>query len=763
MIPALRTLAGFGWLFLVPCLLSAQAPLSEASLRSRWSVWEQQQYREVLALVPDRQLYLAGETMLLDLHVVDGRFHQASRLSIVAYVELFDQQGQAAGRLKCPLAEGMAQASLQLPADLPTGVYLLRGHTRWMRNQTSSSFFHAWIRVAQPGNLDKPANLSLQLATFPEGGNWLGGTPTRFALQAKGASLPLTAELWQDSSRLQAVELGEEGLGMMEAIVNPGQAYELRLIQQDSLILAQPLKPEQGTGWGLRAELAQSGAPLRVTLERSRGAAPEPAWLVVMHRGGLRWLSAVQPGSTQVPASALRPGLNELLLLEARDARLLAHRSVLVPSPALSPASNSPVSASFRDTLSMALTLPGNSAFPLRLTARIVDANSPQGTLASLLDWQADLLQPAGLHLPFSPQALHAWLVFQSKGVDQVLPPWLGAGVAPAFAPETHGHIVEGKLTGMGGAALVGEELFLAVPSPVAFVHRAVSDKEGKFLFVVEPEIGQPKEVIIRSAAAQEAGNRIELIPAYAAFEAPASWPSFSITSTEKAALEARYGNQQVATRYDQQPLKEATSTGLVPCYGQTFASYRFADYTPMPTRETFREYLSQAYLRNREGEQDIYLAEGDGVFSDRPLMLIDGVPVFASADILTMDHRLVERVEIMNQRWYLNGTSYGGVFHLITRSGDFSHSRLGTGDLRVALPLFSQAPVGQTLPPLRTPVLQGNQALGTVIWQPGQPAPALRVLLSDVEGDFVLRMEGIDAQGKVVSWDQPIQVGIEK
>lgn len=764
MIAAIRTLAITGWLLLLPAALPAQAPLTEASIRSRWSEWEQQQYHEVLALVPDRQLYLAGENMLLDLHLVEGRLHQVSRLSVVAYVELFDQQGQAIGRLKCSLTEGMAQTSLQLPADLPTGVYLLRGYTRWMRNQRYGAFTHAWVRVAQPGNLDRAARSEPGLAVFPEGGNWLQGTPTRFALKAEGASLPLRVELWQDSSRIQVADLDESGLGMMDAVVEPRQVYELRLWQEDTLLLVQSLEPEPGTGWGLRVGPAQSGAPLRVMVERSKGVANEPAWLVVMHRGALRWLGQAQPGTIQVPANALRPGVQEILLLNARDGRLLAHRSVLIPSPAPAQADNPLLSASFRDTLSMSATLPASSTYPLRLTARILESNSRPATLASLLDWQADLLRPAGLDVPDNPQALHTWLVFQSKVLDPVLPrPWLGPEVDPVFAPETQGHIVEGTITGPGGAPLANTELFLSVPGPVAFVHRAVSDKEGKFLFVVEPEIGQPREVIIRSAATREAGNRIELVPAFSPFFRPAAWPAFSITPAEKASLEDRYRRRQVAGRYDQQVLFEAPENNLVSCYGQTFASYRFADYTPMPTRETFREYLSQAYLRNREGEQDIYLAEGEGVFPDKPLMLIDGVPVFASADILTMDHRLVERVEIMNQRWYLNGASYGGVFHLITKSGDFSHSRLGTGDLRLALPLFSQAPSSQVFPPLRTPVLQGNQALGSVLLtQPGA-APSLQVLLSDVSGHFVLRMEGIDAQGRVVSWDQPIQVGMEK
>ena len=93
----------------------------------------------------DRDCYIAGEVIRLKFHVVNGAF-QPSQLSKVGYLELSDTE-KPQMQLKIVLENGSGAGKMTIPENIPTGIYLLSGYTRYMRNEGDNVFFKKQIAI----------------------------------------------------------------------------------------------------------------------------------------------------------------------------------------------------------------------------------------------------------------------------------------------------------------------------------------------------------------------------------------------------------------------------------------------------------------------------------------------------------------------------------------------------------------------------------------------------------------------------------------
>ena len=95
---------------------------------------------EKVSFTIDRDLYLSGETIWFTAQCLLANFNQASPLSTVIYFELFNADKKPFIREKFGLTTGKANGNLQIPAELPTGIYFLRAYTQFLRNFPTEVF-----------------------------------------------------------------------------------------------------------------------------------------------------------------------------------------------------------------------------------------------------------------------------------------------------------------------------------------------------------------------------------------------------------------------------------------------------------------------------------------------------------------------------------------------------------------------------------------------------------------------------------------------
>ncbi|MFB6341842.1 hypothetical protein ACE1ET_08970 [Saccharicrinis sp. FJH62] len=94
----------------------------------------------------DRTVYVAGEDIFFSAY----NLQQHSISSTVFYVDIVTEEGTAVSKACYFINSGKTSGKVRLPADLPDGIYKVRGYTRVMRNFGLNSFNTVIINVINP-------------------------------------------------------------------------------------------------------------------------------------------------------------------------------------------------------------------------------------------------------------------------------------------------------------------------------------------------------------------------------------------------------------------------------------------------------------------------------------------------------------------------------------------------------------------------------------------------------------------------------------
>lgn len=121
------------------------------------NAYGQQVLQDKIVGLTDRELYLPGETMWLKAFYLERNTNVLLPLNTVGYIELVKDR-QPFAQQKLQIHKGTASGYLELPANLPSGVYQLRMYTNWMKNFGIEAFFQKNISVIQPAEKKLPSN-----------------------------------------------------------------------------------------------------------------------------------------------------------------------------------------------------------------------------------------------------------------------------------------------------------------------------------------------------------------------------------------------------------------------------------------------------------------------------------------------------------------------------------------------------------------------------------------------------------------------------
>ena len=119
-------------------------------LFSGFSIKAEEKVHERVYIHTDKDCYIAGEEILLKFYLINNNF-QPSAVSKVGYVEICDT-GRPQMQMKVALEKGHGAGKIQIPRDMPSGVYLLSAYTRYMRNEGEKVFFNKQIVIVNVEN-----------------------------------------------------------------------------------------------------------------------------------------------------------------------------------------------------------------------------------------------------------------------------------------------------------------------------------------------------------------------------------------------------------------------------------------------------------------------------------------------------------------------------------------------------------------------------------------------------------------------------------
>jgi hypothetical protein len=766
----------------------AQAPTAPDSLAAtvgrQLQRYGQQTLVEKLYVHLDRPTYAARETMWLKLYAVDGTFHKPLPLSKVAYVEVLNSLHQPVLQTQIALREATGQGSLDLPATLPTGRYEVRAYTSWMKNFDPAFYFHTTVAIINTFAASGPpaganATPTYDVQFFPEGGQLVQGLASRVAFRvvdAAGRGQAATGTVRDGQGKVVAtLRTLRFGLGSFDFTPAAGGPYTAELLLPSGQKLTPKLPAAAAQGYVLRlAESSPTQLRLRVA---TRGVGADAASLALVgHTGQHIGLAQVARPNAQgeteflIEKSTLLAGISHLTVFNNHRQPVAERLYFRRPRPLALTVSPSQAQYGPRAKVTLNLALPPGAA-PANASVAVYQldslaAGAPPTDISSFLNLTADLkgtVENPGYYLRDSSQTGQQALdnLLLTHGWSRFSWPEVLAGRQPAlpYPPELRGPLVRGQVRTAAGAPAPGITAYLAVPSRAARFYTATSRTDGVVQFEPKDWYG-PQTLTLQTDWRRDSTYQLTVLSPYSERYAALALPALALGPAQAADLNRRHLQAQLPTtyfgRYRQYALPARDTVAF---YGVPPAQYRLDDYTRFKVlEEVLREYVQGVYVRSRKDGVHFMLADQlhHTLFEQDPLLLLDGVPIFNSRQLLAFDPLRIQRVAVFTNRYFYGAQQYEGVLSFNTYQGDLQGFTL---DPRALLETYESvqgqreffAPRYETAQQQQSPLPDQRNLLhwsGNVALAPSA-TQALTFYTSDQVGRYLVVVHGLAGNGQ--------------
>lgn len=330
------------------------------------------------------------------------------------------------------------------------------------------------------------------------------------------------------------------------------------------------------------------------------------------------------------------------------------------------------------------------------------------------------------------------------------------------YLPEPTGYLIRGYIRDKNsGAPMTGELLSLSFVGTQARCSFAKSDASGQFLFPVR-EYGK-KEIVIQRLSHEKNGYLIDLAYTFL-FDTELTYKTgpYYIDTTRMGEINGAVISMQVNRIYDPFLQKKSVRLhdGSFPdFFGEPDRTIILADYIELTTlREVFHEIVPEAIPTGKNENSSLRLINGHpGIdFSSPPLVLIDGVPVYEIDKVLAIKSSVIEKIEILNTRYFLNDIVIEGIINIVSRRGDLSMLdfdpsifRLEHDGLQDEYEICAPDYSSDSLRMSRIPDFRN-----TLFWDPAlstdrEGKATIEFYTSDEAGDYTVIVEGFSSDGR--------------
>ena len=789
-------------LLLTGCLLItagrgswAQQPL--AGLQQRFGTYQAQSLQEKLFVHADRSFYLTGEIMWFRLFDVDGSIHRPLDISKVAYLELLNSEQKAVLQTKVSMDTGKGMGSLLLPTSLPSGHYVLRAYTAWMKATSPAYLFEKPITIVNPFRtlgLPLPVDsLAYDVQFFPEGGNLVSGLPAKVAFKVvdtqKGLGVDCQgALLTQTNDTVARFATLKFGMGTFSFTPLPNTTYRVALKDRRKRAISRPLPAVYASGYTM--QVADPDAQqIRVIVRTNKPVsdANSAVYLIAQTRQIIKVaeVKAIRDNQATflVDKSSLGDGITQFTVFDAATQpvceRLYFKRppvNLLIAAKADKSQydTRSPVS------LALAATDGGGKSLAASVSVSVYRVDSLQsGEAINLPDYlwlTSDLrgtiespeyyLTTTGAEADAATDNLMLTQGWRRFRWEKVLTDSLKTGVFPEYK----GLTIQGRVTNaQTGEPAKGISTYLSVPGKVIQLRTVRSDDQGLVRYQLDKFYGT-HDVVLQTAT-PDSTYRLAIDNPYTETPATTRFPFFDLNANLTDQITTRSLSMQVQNSYHNQYTTptQPPRTDSAAFYGQPNEHYELDAFTRFTVmEEVLSEYVPGVLVRRRNRHFVLrvnnipYLQ----VFQDDPLLLIDGVPIVDTDRLMEFSPLKIKSLDVITRRYFLGYSNLSGIISFRTYKGDLAGFQLNPRAVVVEYDGL------QSRREFYTPQYASPQQLESrlpdfrslLYWNPDvltglQKENNLQFYTSDQEGNYLIVVQGMTADGRSASTKQLIRV----
>ena len=719
-IPAILFLMHF--LFLQNSFCKAQNKITDF-LSQKFLSYCESVPREEIFVHTDREEYIAGEDLWFNIYLIDRQSFKPSLNSKIAYFELLNSENHPVVQKRFMIDKGFCPGQIVIPDTLRTGTYQIRAYTNWMKNflplncfMKEIDIYNAFSTKALKSRVSKKNPLSAVTET----------------------------DYWP---------------------ANSGLTLKINNLRPDSLEIFfdtdQEYRSENNNLFNLFIQT--HGIINRVSSETI----------------------AEKETHITIPKSSLTYGINQITIFDSKG-QPVCERYIYTPKEkkeqisVLNPTdtfnTRSKVSLDFKienklfanpDATNFSV-----SVVPHTDTVGIIEINDFMifGTEFGQLACRA-INRKKITELP--PEEIDSMLLTVKSN-------WINwktiiSGELPQlkYQVEKDDHYLTGTLlTSDQQLAHPGEFLLMSTPGNVPVFQYARTDYKANFIFNVPIDEGI-KDLIIQPDDTTR-NNKIFI-------ESPFSdkYLQFDLSADSISKPLLPYISKW-SVNYQVQKIFGSSFVGdLIPFnirlqkpkrfYGKPDVEVLMKNYIKLPVmEEVFFELVPHVALKKNKSDYEIAVVDpfGNSVFDEPPGLMIDGVIIKNPSIIANLDPELVEKMDVIRERYFVGDYSFYGIVNVITKAGDFSYVSLPNYAVRLKYrvidpvrafvsPDYSSAEIRSS----RTPDFRNTLYWNSSVKPDKDGKFRIEFWTSDIKSDYEINIQGITSGGETISLRKIIKV----
>ncbi|MBK7134130.1 MAG: hypothetical protein IPH69_15295 [Bacteroidales bacterium] len=247
----------------------------------------------------------------------------------------------------------------------------------------------------------------------------------------------------------------------------------------------------------------------------------------------------------------------------------------------------------------------------------------------------------------------------------------------PKYLPELEGHLIYGIIRlKETGEPLRNSGISLSYVGKIARCQFSSTNNLGEFYFVVrEPGTN---EIVIQPINPDITGYYIDIRQPFNSNFSNYQPSLFRIDSTSIDKINNAVISMQINNLYEpfRQKMPATPKKAIPDFYGKPENTILMADYIELSTiREVVKEIIPNVYTLKQNGKLELKLINKlqSLPFENKPLVLVDGVPMYDFEKVLVINSKEIERADVLNKRYFFSEYIFDGILSFVTKKGNLS------------------------------------------------------------------------------------------
>jgi hypothetical protein len=664
------------------------------------------QYQEKIFVQTDRNVYITGETSWLSIYCLDAALHTPSTLSKVVSLELISSDGAVYLQERVELQGSFGQGQLFISPEIPSGSYMLRAYTNWMRNFSPDFVFQKRLTIVNPSAPPLPTKNgptdSLKIDFFPEGGNLIHGLESKVAVRVtdgRNSGVPITGII-EDQYGMEVAEFRTSflGYGSFQFIPETDKIYKTTVTRNNKSLIytLPPAKPE-----GVVMSLTGIGSQNLQVKIASAGNTTESIYVLVHTRGIINQLKKITLSTTNIVSlnsEMLGEGTSHITVLND-DFVPVAERLFFKYPDRRSRLDISTSSQEYGIREKVEISI--DNSQPMieeglgKISLSVYRRNNiavPEHNIVNNLLLTSDIrgpLQQPGYYFNARNEdrsaqldlimLTHGWRRFIWADVLEDKPKQF------PYPAELNAPILSGRIL---NDMLATESIQTSFYGRTSVVNSISLKANGEFQFEVPFRV-KNGEVLLTIGQDTLQDRDVVLYSPFDFSNTCFFTSELNFVPKMKRYFETLSRNIQISQVYRSYNFINGAEVDdgstAMHFYGAADFVYQLDDYTRFETmQDLFIEYIAFIYIK-KHGKQNEFHVAGDFIIPGKALVMIDGVPIEDFDFVMAFDPLKIEQVEIVRSNYYIGDRSYSGLINFTTYGGDFAGAQIPQNILKRA------------------------------------------------------------------------------